>query len=227
LRDRALADLETLGLSPSFIERLATVHHVEVELHRWNAADESANQIHEAAAAFPWEYLLSASTRGAGRFQPILISRLIRNGGRPVVPPSPSRVLFVESAPGRLYEQYDFASERTRIAAAIRVQKEIMPGGERREPPVHFTASPEGNIRRPREMRLALTETEQRLRDTVSDEPWDAIHVSGIDTHQAAALVPGFYKEIQEKPVVWDRIRSQLASPSLIASPWPARRRRL
>jgi hypothetical protein len=72
LRDRALADLVTLGLSPSFIERLATVHHVEVELHRWNAADESANQIHEAAAAFPWEYLLSASTRGAGRFQPIL-----------------------------------------------------------------------------------------------------------------------------------------------------------
>ena len=206
LRERALADLETLGLARSFIERLATVHHVEVELHTWDPADENADRIHEAAASFPWEYLLSASTRGAGRFQSILISRLMRNGGRAAVTPPASRVLFVESAPGRLYDVYDFSSERTRIAAAVRVRREIMPDGERREPPAHFIASPEGNGRRPPEMRLALTETETRLHDTVRAERWDAIHVTGVDTHQAAALVPGFYQAIQDKPAVWDRI---------------------
>src|SRR5688572_368815 len=142
LRERALADLEQLGCTRSFVRRLATTQHVEVELHRPAKVDADSRAAFEAAASFPWEYLLSAATRGAGRFHPILITRLIRNGGKAVIPPPPSRVLFVESAPGRLYDEYDFESERKRIAAAVRARVEIMPDGERRDP-VHFTPSPE------------------------------------------------------------------------------------
>jgi hypothetical protein len=207
LRDRALGDLEELGLSQSFVRRLATVRHVEVELHRPRATDAATTQAYEAAAVFPWEYLLSAATRGAGRFQSILITRLNRNGAKAVIPPPPGRVLFVESAPGRLHDQYDFESERKRIAAAVRARTEIMPGGTRREP-VHFTPSPEasGDDVPPREIRFALTETERTLRAIVREESWQAIHVSGIDTHQASSVIDGFYDALEKKPAVWQRI---------------------
>ena len=203
LRDRALADLEKLGLTTAYIRQLANTQHVEVELHHWNVKDAAANRIHEAAASFPWEYLLSAATRGAGRYHPILITRLTRNGGKAVIPRPPQRVLFVESAPGRMYDQYDFESERKRIAAAVRARKEVMPNGERADP-VHFTPTgeaAEGVIR------FALTETEKTLAQTVRSEPWEAIHVSGVDTHQASSVFDGFYDDIEEKhPSAWKRI---------------------
>ncbi len=206
LRDRALADLEKLGLTTSYIRRLANTHHVEVELHRWNVNDSTENRIHEAAASFPWEYLLSAATRGSGRFHPILITRLTRNGGKAVIPPPPQRVLFVESAPGRLYDQYDFESERKRIAAAVRARKEVMPGGARVDP-VHFRPSAEAADADMRVIRFALTETERTLAQTVRSEYWEAIHVSGVDTHQASSVFDDFYETIEEKnPSAWDRI---------------------
>ena len=207
LRDRALADLDELGLSQPFVRRLATVRHVEVELHRPRATDAPAVAAYEAAAVFPWEYLLSAATRGAGRFQSILITRLNRNGARLVTPPPPGRMLFVESAPGRLGDQYDFESERKRIAAAVRARTEIMPGSARREP-VHFTPSPEagGDDAPPREIRFALTETENSLRIIAREGAWQAIHVSGVDTHQASSVIDGFYDDMEKKPTVWQRI---------------------
>jgi len=207
IRERALDDLEQLGCTRSFIRQLATTQHVEVELHKPSRNDADGRAAFEAAASFPWEYLISCATRGAGRFHPILITRLIRNGVRPVIPPPPSRVLFVESAPGRLYDEYDFESERKRIAAAVRARVEIMPDGERREP-VHFTPSPEsGADNAPtRVIRFALTETERTLYNTVRSEPWEAIHVSGFDTHQAASVVPDFYEAIEEKKLVWKQI---------------------
>jgi hypothetical protein len=105
-----------------------------------------------------------------------------------------------------LYDEYDFESERKRIAAAVRARTEIMPDGTRREP-VHFKPSPDaGNGRRPREIRFALTETERSLRRTVRAERWDAIHVSGVDTHQASSVVANFYDALQEKPALWKRI---------------------
>jgi hypothetical protein len=205
LRERALADLEKLGLTPSYVRQLANVHHVEVELHRWNVNDPSENRIHEAATSFPWEYLLSAATRGAGRFQPILITRLTRNAGKAVLPAPPQRVLFVESAPGRLFDQYDFDSERKRIAAAVRAKKEVMTDGQRSDP-VHFTPTAEATDKE-RVIRFALTETAKTLAQTVRSEHWEAIHVSGVDTHQASSVIPDFYDDIEKKhPAAWERI---------------------
>jgi hypothetical protein len=207
LRERALNDLEQLGFSRTFIRRLATVNHIEVELHPVHDEDAAATAIYEAAAGFPWEYLLSAATRGAGRYQRILITRLMRNDREAIIPPPPGRVLFVESAPGRLYDQYDFESERKRIAAAVRARQEIMPDGKRSDP-VHFTTPRELTAAdaSPREIRFALTETVRDLKRTVQSEPFEAIHVSGVDAHQASSALPGFYDALQEKPLLWNRI---------------------
>src|SRR5262245_8695659 len=72
-RDRALDDLERAGIPRAFMRRLASVRHVEVELHEWDPKDAEASRLHEAASEVPWEYLISAGTRGEGRFQSILI----------------------------------------------------------------------------------------------------------------------------------------------------------
>jgi hypothetical protein len=98
---------------------MASCRHAEVELHVWDPRDEAANRIHEAAADMPWEYLISAATKGVGRYGSLLITRLLASGKASTkIPPPPERVLFVESAPGRVKDAYDFESERTRIRAA-------------------------------------------------------------------------------------------------------------
>ncbi|HEX6314957.1 MAG TPA: hypothetical protein VFZ73_08865, partial [Gemmatimonadaceae bacterium] len=204
LRERALADLELLGFKRAFIRRLATVEHIEVELHP--VGQDAANvERYEAAAGFPWEYLLSTATRAAGRFQRLLITRLIRNDRDAVRPPPPGRVLFVESAPGRLYDQYDFESERKRIAAAVRATQEITDEGKRVDP-MHFSAAPDSPDGTSRDIRFVLTETARRLKRIVQSEPWEAVHLTGVDTHQAPSLVPGFYDAIQDRKAIWTRI---------------------
>ena len=85
LRVRALEDLIRVGVPRAFVRSLAATSHVEVELHGWDVADVEANRVHEAAADVPWEYLISAATRGVGRYDPLLVTRLFRNRGRAVV----------------------------------------------------------------------------------------------------------------------------------------------
>ena len=186
LRVRALEDLIRVGVPRAFVRSLAATSHVEVELHGWDVADVEANRVHEAAADVPWEYLISAATRGVGRFDPLLVTRLFRNRGRAVVAAPPSHVLFVESAPGRLKDTYEFAFEEERIRAALGAREVDT------EAPDH-TTGPD------RSMEIAHTESLSRLSSTVRKGRWDALHVTGIDTHQAAWLIDGFYDELAEQ----------------------------
>jgi hypothetical protein len=94
---------------------LASTNLVEIELHAWDPGDETASRIHEAAADVPWEYLLSAGSRAVGRYHPILISRLLRNGAQ-ASGAAPGNILFIESAPGRLEDVYEFDLERDAYA---------------------------------------------------------------------------------------------------------------
>src|SRR5687768_12908598 len=109
-RQEALEDLVKLGVPEAFIEKMAAVQHVEVELHSWDPDDAAVDAIHEAAAEFPWEYLLSAATRAAGRRDPILITRLFQNQTAGAIAPPPRRALFIENAPGRIDQFYEFDS---------------------------------------------------------------------------------------------------------------------
>ena len=190
VRDRALRDLEHVGVRRAFMKKLATAQHVEVELHSWDAADHDVDRIHEAAAEVPWEYLLSAGTRGVGRFHNMLVTRLFRNGARALIPGPPSKVLFVESAPGRFEEIYQFKQERDRIRAAV--------GAD---------ASPDDGQGPHPVMGVSATENFTQIKRTVRTTAWDVLHVSGLDTHQAVWYLDSLYDELKnEKPAVWKKV---------------------
>jgi hypothetical protein len=184
IADRATEDLNSIGVHRDFLRQLALVDRIEVELHDWDRSDADATRIHEAAAEFPWEYLISAATRSEGRFQSLLITRLFRNGSPAVIPRPPEQVLFVESAPGRLKDTYVFGDEEDRIRAAV-------------------------GATGPFEDDMLIKKTSQitELREEVKKDKWDAIHVTGIDAHQAGWFVKGFYDVFQkEKPAIWKDI---------------------
>lgn len=190
VRDRALRDLEHVGVPLAFLKKLATASHVEVELHPWSVDDTSVNAIHEAASEVPWEYLLSAGTRGVGRYHSMLITRLFRNAAKAVMPALPERVLFIESSPGRFEDVYDFKLERDRIAAAVGADSRTSdPAGAHATLTVSATEN--------------LTQLKRRIRGTA----WDVLHVSGLDTHQATWYLDSLYTELKDdKPAVWKKI---------------------
>jgi hypothetical protein len=182
--DRAIEDLNSIGVHRDFLRQLALVDRIEVELHDWDRSDADATRIHEAAAEFPWEYLISAATRSEGRFQSLLITRLFRNGSPAVIPRPPEQVLFVESAPGRLKDTYVFGDEEDRIRAAV-------------------------GATGPFEDDMLIKKTSQivELREEVKKAKWDAIHVTGIDAHQAGWFVKEFYDVFsKEKQAIWNEI---------------------
>jgi hypothetical protein len=172
---QAVDDLKDLGVKLEFIERLSTVIHIEVELHHWDTQDAEAARIGETASEIPWEYLISAATRSVGRFQPLLITRLFRNGRPAVALPPPELVLFVESAPGRLKDLYEFDDEEDRIRAAV-----------------NATGAREGH------MEILNTPQLSELSGHARRRKWEAIHVSGVDTQQAGWFLEGFYKDLRE-----------------------------
>jgi hypothetical protein len=181
---RALKDLGSVGVTTEDVQKLATAERIEVELHDWKEGDADAAQIHEAAAEVPWEYLISAATRSQGRFQSLLISRLLRNGTPRVTPSPPRSVLFVESAPGRLGDTYGFGDEEERIRVAV-----------------------DATGKREQHMVILNTPLVSDLTKKVREKKWEAVHVTGVDTHQAAWLIPDFYLNYpKDKPEIWDEI---------------------
>jgi hypothetical protein len=189
VRDRALRDLERVGVPRAFMKKLATTSHVEVELHPWDTADRRLDAIHEAAAEVPWEYLISAGTRGVGRFHSLLVTRLYRNGARAVIPAPPKKVLFIESSPGRFEDVYQFSQERDRIRAAVGADGR----GESDGP--HAT------------MEVSATENLTQIKRRVRQDAWEVLHVSGLDTHQATWYLESLYDELkEERPAVWKTI---------------------
>lgn len=189
VRDRALEALERLGVRRGFVQQLASAMHVEVELHPPASADGEAARVYEAAAEIPWEYLISAATRGVGRYHTLLVTRLLGNGAPAIIPRPPKKVLFVESAPGRLQDVYSFKLERDRIRAAVGAD-----GG-------HGGGDPHAT------MQISATESLTQLRRRVRADDWDVLHVTGVDTHQAAWYLETLYDEIEEhRPAVWQKL---------------------
>jgi hypothetical protein len=181
--ERAVSDLKNLGIDRAFIQKIVPAGHVEVELHAWNPHDSDANSVCEAASEVPWEYLLTSATRSEGRFGSQLITRLFDNGAPTVIPSPPDRVLFVESAPGRLKDVYEFDDEEERIGAAV-------------------NATDKRDI-----MTILKTPSVTQLKQRVNGGKWDAVHVTGVDTHQAAWVVEDFYSP--DKLKIWTNITDE------------------
>jgi hypothetical protein len=169
----AVSDLAALGIAEADLRQVlsAPSRHVEVIVHDDGASGGTATPEQHAAAAFPWEFALAAATRAIGRSGPLLVTRVLQRrtanpGG------APRSFLFVQSAPGRLRSVYSFESERARLRAATSPRT-----GETRG----WRLSDSGRLDR----------IERRVRKYTPD----AIHISGIDNHQAARLIHGFYAE--------------------------------
>lgn len=155
--DRARAFLLQLGLSKPDLERLAFAGHVEVIIP-WT--DEETGW---ETRIFPWEYVLTAGTRDLRSGIPLsVVRRLAAPGARPTLPDVP-RVLYVQSATGRLARSYDFSAERAVVTASLKVE--------------------------PENLRALDNPTLADLEEAVREHRPDLIHLAGFDSHQGLALL--------------------------------------
>jgi hypothetical protein len=111
---------------------------------------------------FPWEYMLASVTREARGRRPLTVVRCLRGNWQPRRG-VPSSWLQVLSAPGKLAEQYDFASERELLKLAV--------------------GSFEGSFS------LLRNPDEQKLRRMIAGRSPDVIHVSGFDSQQGLGML--------------------------------------
>ncbi len=181
-----LEDLARLGLGDDLLGALddGVSAHIELEFVRVvdarlaNEAERAKRRrLEDAAAAFAWEFVLSVTTRALGRTNPLVVTRLLpAAGGRRVARAAVGRpMLFVQSAPGRLHGTYSFDTERARIEAAT-TRARAGRGG---------TTSAR--------WRVSDNEILPRLVSRLGSLQPSAIHLSGIDNHQAAYLLPDLY----------------------------------
>jgi hypothetical protein len=117
--------------------------------------------------------------QNVGRFESLLVTRCLSNSSY-VTRTKPKNVLFVESAPGRIGQIYGFKDEETCLSAAVNLEE------------LHG-------------LTFARTEPFSKLRDTLCRKAWEAVHVTGVDTHQAAWLIEDFYSAVARSDEVIDK----------------------
>ena len=176
---KAIEDLKDLGIESDTIQRLASVKHIEVELYDSGLMTPDGTLILDVASEIPWEYLLSSATQKAGRFVSVLVTRCLANKSN-VARGKPGNVLFVESAPGRIGQIYYFEDEEARLSAAVKLTEN-------------------------HGLTFSRTEPFSKLRATLCMKGWDAVHVTGVDTHQAAWLIEDFYSAVARSECVIDK----------------------
>ena len=175
---KAIKDLEELGIERRTIQQLASVEQIEVEFNYSAANSKNATRTLDAASEIPWEYLLSSATQNVGRVNSLLVSRCLKNNSK-ITQATPRNVLVVESAPGRIGQIYNFEDEETRLEAAVNLEV--------------------GNG-----LEFVPTEPFSKVEKIIRETAWDAIHVTGVDTHQAAWLIEDFYTAVVRKGDVID-----------------------
>jgi hypothetical protein len=156
--ENALAELRRFGVTDEQLVRLANAAWLEVAVEE---LEERRRDEVVLARRVPWEYLLSAGTSATGRTHPVSITRHL------VVPDRaarrrPESVLFVESAPGIVAQEYEFSAERQLVLGALGFA----------------------------EARTAVSQTESaaELRARIAASSPDVVHVAGVDAREARAL---------------------------------------
>jgi hypothetical protein len=177
--DKAIDDLEELGIADKDIQQFASVKHIEVELNEAALMATDGTPVLDAASEIPWEYLLSSATQKKGRFESLLVTRCLANDSKEART-KPKDVLFVESAPGRIGQIYNFTDEETRLSAAMKLKEK-------------------------HGLEVARTEPFSKLQDTLRKKAWKVVHVTGVDTHQAAWLIEDFYSAVARRDDVIDK----------------------
>ena len=139
----------TLGLSETDRSTIAESTSVEVSMPFGSEKEQWE------ARVLPWEYLLTAGTTDLRNAPLTVLRRLELKGRRPQLPAKPA-VLYVESAPGRIKEVYDFAEEEELVRANTGAKKFVKLTSPTRD-----------------ELKAALTKVKP-----------DIVHLAGVDTHQ-------------------------------------------
>lgn len=187
--ERAVGELASLGFDEATLTSLARANRIEVELFDTHGA-EPMDAVAASASEFPWEYVLSAATRSLGRKSPVLITRLLRHAVPRAAAPLPvQQLLVITSAPGRIWDIYEFDSEVTRLKYAVETTRDDICF-----PPSDKSAAP----------------TLDEIRKRMAGGTAPVVHVTGVDPHQACGLIPGFYDELatndDEAPLADDGI---------------------
>jgi hypothetical protein len=152
VRDRAAADLASLGIEDEQLRRLAESEHVEVSIGYATENDGWEARI------FPWEVVITAATKPLRGARSLFVTRHLVRPVESSSGSSPMKVLFVESAPGKLSEHYGFSSERRLILSSLEAK--------RVEP-----------LQNP-----SLAELERKVRKFGPQ----VIHFTGVDLHEGA-----------------------------------------
>lgn len=158
----AKLDLLQLGLTEDQLQRIARAGRIEVGIFDAapNPLDNERSQLLYARRV-PWEYLLSAATRAIGRGQSLSITRhtgaVVQATAR-----APRSVLYLESAPGYLSNEFDFSSERRVVTSALGFK--------------------------PSQVITSVSETLPIVRSRIGQDKPDIIHIAGVDVHQATEL---------------------------------------
>jgi hypothetical protein len=154
--ERARKLLMGLGLTAADLDAIAGDGMVEVVVP-YRREEEGWE-----ARIFPWEYVLAAATREARRGQPLtVVRRLQTSTARAVRRPSALRVLYVESAPGQLRQDYSFDTERALVQTSLK----------------------------PKAWKELLTPTLAQLQSAVTKFKPDVVHLAGFDSHQGLLLL--------------------------------------
>lgn len=177
--ERAVDELASLGFDEAALTRLAQASRIEVELFDSIGA-EPEDTVASRASDFPWEYVLSAATRFLGRTSPVLITRLLRHKVPRAPGPLPVKeLLVITSAPGRIWDVYEFDTEVTRLRYAVGTKRDDICF-----PPQETAPAP------------TLDDIRARMRPARSRAAPAVVHVTGVDPHQACGLIAGFYDEL-------------------------------
>lgn len=149
---RARALLSEIGIGETDRKRLADAPIIRVGI------PFASEELHWEMRSLPWEFVLSAGTRDL-RNGPVAVSRwLIRSAVAP--PLLRKKVLFVESAPGRLASDWNFDGERRLVESCMGAAT----------------------------FERLVSPTRAQLQAAVTKIKPDVVHLAGFDVHQGLAL---------------------------------------
>ncbi|MGE3509815.1 MAG: hypothetical protein AB7N65_13130 [Vicinamibacterales bacterium] len=164
--EKARAQLTELGVNDTQLDQLAAAGAAQVVI------PFTTEQVGWEGRVFPWEYVLTAATRPLRQDRPLAVFRQLRRRDAPLrlADREPRTVLYVESAPGQLADEYSFESERSVIQAT-------------------FPACG-----------LLVNPTRDQLRERIARDCPDVIHLAGFDNHHGNHLLKSVGRALREAP---------------------------
>jgi len=153
---RAREDLASLGVTEAALEAISRDGLVEVVIP-FESDEKGWEQ-----RIIPWEHVLAGATRQRRQGRPLTVVRHLEVGASQPHAASPARALYVESAPGKLRDDFSFDTERELVRVSLRLKKTTDP---------------------------LLNPTLEQLTATVKTVKPDVIHVAGFDSHQGLRVL--------------------------------------